>query len=137
MSDQEAKGKIEKTKGKIREEIGKMTGDKSEQIKGKAEQVKGKIQEEAGKAKRKIENRQQATEFQTEQADWFSKNEVRIQRRVDENSLIPRFSFAKQSILSFDRFDGSCQISEALLNSLSAFSLVCLTINSYSFILED
>ena len=57
MSDEEAKGRNEKTKGKIREEVGKMTGDKSEQIKGKAEQAIGKVQEEAGKAKKKIENK--------------------------------------------------------------------------------
>ena len=53
MSEEEIKGKIEKTKGRLREEIGKITGDKSEQIKGKAEQIKGKVQEEIGKAKRK------------------------------------------------------------------------------------
>jgi uncharacterized protein YjbJ (UPF0337 family) len=53
MSDEEVKGKIEKSKGKIREEIGKITGNKSEQIKGKAEQVKGKVQEEIGKPREK------------------------------------------------------------------------------------
>ena len=35
MSDEEIKGKIEKTKGKIRGEVGKITGDRSEQIKAK------------------------------------------------------------------------------------------------------
>ena len=54
MSEDEVKGKIEKTKGRTREEAGKMTDDKSEQIKGKAEQAKGKLQEELGKAKKKI-----------------------------------------------------------------------------------
>jgi len=37
MSDEEAKGKGDKTKGKIREDLGKITGDKSEQVKGKIE----------------------------------------------------------------------------------------------------
>jgi uncharacterized protein YjbJ (UPF0337 family) len=54
MSDEEARGKIEKTKGKAREELGKVTGDRKEQIKGKAEQIKGTVQEEVGKAKRKV-----------------------------------------------------------------------------------
>jgi uncharacterized protein YjbJ (UPF0337 family) len=57
MSDEEIKGKVEKTKGRIREEVGKLTGNKSEQIKGKAEQAKGKVQEELGKAKRRVEHK--------------------------------------------------------------------------------
>jgi uncharacterized protein YjbJ (UPF0337 family) len=53
MSDEELKGKIEKTKGEIREDVGKITGNRSEQVKGKIEQVDGKVREEIGKAKRK------------------------------------------------------------------------------------
>jgi uncharacterized protein YjbJ (UPF0337 family) len=54
MSDQEAKGKIEKTKGNVREEVGKATGNRKEQLKGDVEKAKGKVEEELGKAKRKL-----------------------------------------------------------------------------------
>jgi uncharacterized protein YjbJ (UPF0337 family) len=45
MTDQHAKGAVNKSIGRVEEELGKLTGDKKQQARGKSRQVQGIAQE--------------------------------------------------------------------------------------------
>ncbi len=48
MTDERAKGTINKARGQVEEGLGKVTGNKEEQVRGKARQVQGSAQEGLG-----------------------------------------------------------------------------------------
>ena len=51
MSDEQAKGAVNKARGKLEVGLGKLTGDKQEQATGEARQIKGSAQQGLGHIK--------------------------------------------------------------------------------------
>ena len=58
MTEDRAKGTLNKTKGVIKENVGKATGDRSTQAAGLADKAKGTVQGKIGDAKAGIRNEQ-------------------------------------------------------------------------------
>jgi uncharacterized protein YjbJ (UPF0337 family) len=56
MTEDRAKGALNKGKGVIKENVGKATGDRSTQAAGKVDQAKGTVQSKFGDAKVNIQN---------------------------------------------------------------------------------